>query len=90
MVKQDDLKISHLCILFADTVFILTLFILTQFFVNIDALYYRSSQFKKMAYKRLNCARTASPNFYIIKIRNFVHVTHQIQNLDEYLTISSF
>ena len=60
MVKQDDLKISHLCILFADTVFILTLFILTQFFVNIDALYYRSSKFKKMAYKSKNCDRTAS------------------------------
>ena len=89
MVKQ-DLKIAHLCILFAETVFMLTLFILTHFFINIDALYYRSSQFKKMVYKRLNCDRTASPNFHIIKIRNFVHVTHQIQNLDEYLTISSF
>ena len=89
MAKQ-DLKIAHLCILFAETVFMLNLFIWTQFVANIDALYNRSSQFKKMAYKSKNCDRTASPNFHIIKICNFVHVMHQIINLHEYVTISSF
>ena len=51
MVKQ-YLKFAHLNILFAENVFMLsTLYILMHFFVNNDALYYKSSQFKKMALK---------------------------------------